>query len=245
MRFGRGLVFVFDESWAFIRRAWWLAIVPTFPWLAYELFADLLPSTYLDPAYWSAAVLSAIVYTAATYWVMRFIALEHDLAAALTIDRNSARTFAPYFAVVTAVGIVLEAWAYFYSSDWVLIAQGVIWLILVSLVAPWTVTAPSGSTVIGPLRSAVLVTPSLPWAIALLIILLIPISLVSWAALEAVFALAELSVRGTSLNEKISAVAQALIEAYSNVVLLVALFVIAHRAGVRVNPTRQLAAVFD
>lgn len=237
MRFGSGLAFVYDETWAFIRRAWWLALVPLLPLTlgSLTLFDASQPLRW-DPALWGALFLSAILKAALPYWVMRFIALNHDVAAAVTVNRDSARTFAPYLATMTALNLVLLIGTTFGDDEAFTVGFGLGSLFVLPLLSPWSVTAPSGAAVIGPAQSIRLVLPHLFWAITFMVVVLIPATLLELVSV----ALAERS----ALPLLVSLV-QSAFNAILDVLFTVALFAIALKAGLRIGADRSVAAVFD
>jgi hypothetical protein len=245
MGFGQGLAFIFNESWAFVRKAWWLALLPSIvPFLSYSAASPFLSESHQEAALWSMLVLRAMLQTMGLYWVLRFLALAHDLAAALAINRSSFRTFLPYFVTISALNFAMLA-----TSR---LNAGAAWLTLVvfalfayPLLSPWSVTAPSGTTVIGPVRSARLVLPHIFWALALLFVAAVPIPLLQLGADAAINAVPEMPLGKLSSRVLAGAFLQAVVAAYSDLVVAVALFVIAHKAGVRISDESRLAATFE
>ncbi|MXO61159.1 hypothetical protein GRI89_16570 [Altererythrobacter salegens] len=233
-----------DETGAFFRRAWWLAITSALPGLAsYAMWR--LPMPWDN----SAGVrivnaMTAFAVVALTYWVVRFIALEHDLRAALGVDRNSVRTFLPY--AVTAFSII---WLSLTVSTMIGNMAGTTLRLLpefLFFLAPWAMTAPSRSNVIGPVRSVKLVAPHLGWAIGLLFAVLLLNTIL-------VFGVGFLGGRltaGTALTflggfSLASTIGRAAIEVAFNVIFPVATYALALRTGVRVNEAAGLSAVFE
>lgn len=239
MRFGNAVAFAYRESWAFVRRGWWLALVPPLPFLAYVLSVNTMPQIQTEPAWWWLANgLGAVLQAALAYPVIRFIALRHDFAAAIAVNPDSARTFAPYLAAMSVLNITLMSISN-HTGPWTWVGMMALGLVVSVLLSAWSVTAPSGATVMGPIRSIRLVGPHLPWALIFQILALLPVVLLQGAGLVLVLRLSPaLVIQGWP-------VADALLTAYANLLELVALFVIAHRAGVRVSEDRRLAAVFD
>ena len=245
MRFDQGLAFVFAESWAFIRRAWWLALLPVLPLFILALAFDYMPTGSAGALLLPVSALAAFLKTAAVYWIMRFLVLGHDLRAALTVDRNAARTFAPYLLAMTAYNLTPELLAAYIShEDSVSLTYSTFLLILLSpLFAPWSVTAPSGSATIGPLRSIQLMLPHSIWVIAFMLVLAMLLLVLGTAYVAAEFFVVvfmpdmpDVQIGQTPLSLLTSGILLAMLEAYLNVVLVVAWFVAAHRAGLRAAP---------
>jgi hypothetical protein len=245
MGFGQGLTFIFNESWAFVRKAWWLALIPSIvPFLSYSAASPFLSASHQEAALWSRLVLRATLQTIELYWVLRFLALDHDLAAALAINRSSFRTFLPYFVTISALNLaILATNSLNVSLAWLTLA--IFALFAFPLLSAWSVTAPSGTTVIGPVRSARLVLPHILWAVALLFVAAVPIPLLQLAADAAINAMPEMPLGKLSSRVLAAAFLQAMVAAYSDLVVAVALFVIAHKAGVRISDESRLAATFE
>jgi hypothetical protein len=246
MRFGQGLAFAFSEIWALLEKGWWLALLPPLPLLVYSTSAEAVPQDWHEVILWSTLVGMAALQAATPYWVMRFMALNHDFAAALSVDRDSARTFAPYFATAASLNLAFLAGATFLAEDEptsaVLAATA---LIVFLLLSPWSLTAPSGSTVIGPFRSARLVMPHLLWAVAFAALVLIPFALVEFVASGALLALPHTQIAGQSPSALASYGLTAIFSALTDLALVVSMFIVAHRAGVRISAGSNLTAVFD
>ena len=243
MRFGSGLAFVYDETWAFIRRAWWLALIPSLPLAGFLVLADLgSPKVWERASFWCAVGLAAVLQAVLPYCLMRFIVLRHDLAAAVSVNRASARTYGPYLAAMVALDLFARGGT---ALGQPLAAIAIIaWLFLYPSLSLWSVTAPSGSTVIGPIRSVRMVLPHLLWAFAFLICVLVPLGLlqtVSNLALDRLLG----SPGENSSYPVVVAVSDILFHAASDLLAIAAQFVVAHKAGMRVSEDRSLAAVFD
>jgi hypothetical protein len=243
MRFGSGLIFVYDETWEFIRRAWWVALMPSAPLVAAFFVLSDAPSQPLwqTAAFWCVLALTAVLQAALPYCVIRFLALKHDLAGALSVNRASARTYAPYLAALTAFNLVGLIGASYGRSFTVAFALAS--LALFPLLSLWTVTAPSGATVIGPLRSARTALPHLPWALAFLITAFVPLGLLQAAAGAALGRLAH-PLTDPSNSAAIQAT-ETVFNAAAELLFIVAQFVVAQKAGMRVGADRSVAAVFD
>ncbi|KRA80541.1 hypothetical protein [Altererythrobacter sp. Root672] len=245
MNLGQGLAFVFSESWAFWRKGWWLALIPTLPMTVYDFFASQIPDASADLAYWSQIVAEAMLTVAVGYPVIRFIALNRDMTEALTISRASARTFAPYLISMTLIEVALAAWSDHDVSGKATLAQAIVAVLLVILTAPWSVTAPSGSTVVGPTRSATLTAPSLFWAILLMTIAFIPISLVGLVTGLLVAKLPDIEIGAYALSNLASLAAFTVTLSFALVMSCAVAFAVGHRVGVRIDRTDKLAAHFE
>lgn len=238
MRFGRSLVFVYEESWAFILRGWWLVILLSLASAAPALAEAIIPQGWDGATLWSALGLAAVLRAALAYVVMRFIALGHDFAAAVSVNGASARTFAPYLVAMSLFN-VLTTGAGYYADTGTSLAIAILVLFVLPLLSPWSVTAPSGSTVIGPIRSIRLVLPHIFWAAAFTFVAVIPLLLVQTAADALLF------LSYGALENYAPPIADALVWTVGDLITLAALFVVARRAGVRIGADRTLASVFD
>jgi len=143
MRFGEGLAFTYRESWAFIRKAWWLVPVPIIPILLFSLaeIHELVPLENLEMAGYLVTAIDAAFQTASTYWVMRFLALERSVSAAISVNRQSAASFAPYLVCMSliwlGIGLAGNAGVLGYFLLWLTTS------IIICMFAPWSVMAPS------------------------------------------------------------------------------------------------------
>jgi len=245
MRFARGLAFVFRESWAFLRNGWWVAIIPSLPIPAYRLTAEWLPTNWDDAAFWGSRALAASLPAALAYCVVRFVALQHDFAAALSVNRASVRTFLPYLAVMTLINFGVSV-APIYSADiGTFLASLVVGLLVLPLLSPWTITAPSGSTVIGPVQSTKLVLPHLLWAAVFMLAVLIPIGVLQTFSNFSLYLLSGAPLSEQTQPNVLPIAIDALFNAYGELIFIIAQFVIALRAGVRVSQERTLTSVFE
>jgi hypothetical protein len=239
MRFGEGFTFTYTKSLAFMRKAWWLAPVPIIPILTYSMATihKVLPEDHSAAAYYPVLMLDQILWVASTYWVMGFLTLDEDVVEAVSVNAASAKSFAPYLARVSAIWILFGV-----AIDTGLIGNLLysvtVWL-FACLFAPWAVMAPSGSTAIGPVRCTKAALPGLPWAFVFCAVVMLPIGM-SLLFFEAFQTNAE--------NVWIVTVAQLgywLMAGAGLVVSNVAIFVVAHRMGVRLKNTHDVERVFD
>lgn len=107
-------------------------------------------------------------------------------------------------------------------------------------------TAPSGSTVIGPLRALALVVPHFFWAIAFYVMVFLISGIPSAAFVFVVLKIIPADAVGSfDLHSLAKAIAQVIISIPLNVSLIVATYAVALRTGVRVNDVGDLRAVFE
>lgn len=97
--------FIVSESGAFIQKMWWLVPAPIASGLLYDLSwsFDLLQPTTSELAYTTSTILDSTLLAASTYWTIRFLALGHDVNAALSINWASAKTFLPFLATMATI----------------------------------------------------------------------------------------------------------------------------------------------
>lgn len=236
MSFRGGLAFTFTESWAFIRKAWWLVPIPIIPYLIFSLAGhySFVPAQSATAGANLTLGLAGILEIASVYWTMRFLALDQSVAAAISIDRHSARTFGPYLLIVSA----------FYLGLMQLVPDSLIYaLILIAsicILAPWSVIAPSGSNAVSPIRAIRAGFRKLPWALIFLTVVTIPFGLL--------IDFFETRIEGSDGNDWLGAadiVFYSISVGIGLVVLNVATFVIAFEMGVRTGNTERLAHIFD
>jgi hypothetical protein len=244
MRPNPGLAFGFSETGAFLRQAWWLAMVAALPNLTFYVTGHV-PVPWNEAAnIWIVSAVMALANVALTYWIIRFIALKHDVSAALEVNPDSTRTFLPY-AVAAFSLLCLSVPLASIVGGW----KGIALRLspdLLYFCAPWAMTAPSGSVVIGPIRSLKLVAPHLIWAVGVLVLMLL-----LYALFGVVVGLlgglllptpAMLVLMGSSA---VSAVARAILEIIWDVSFVAATYSLALRTGVRVSGVERLHAVFE
>lgn len=95
MNIGKALVFVFDETTAFLGRAWWLGLVLSVP-IATRYLTGLVETPWsADASLLIVGALNALAFVALLYWVPRFIALKHDVSHAVRVNAASARPSLP------------------------------------------------------------------------------------------------------------------------------------------------------
>jgi hypothetical protein len=235
------VAFVFSETAAFLRQAWWLALAAALPNLTlYALWYFPMP---WDGAanIWIAGAVLALANVALTYWVVRFIALNHDVSKALEVNGDSVRTFLPYAVVAFAL-----IWL---SVSLASIASGPIGIVLRLLpellyfFAPWALTAPSGSAVVGPIGSLKLVAPHLGWAIGLLVLLLLLYAL--FAILLGVLLPARAALMLLNGSSLVGAIVRAMLDIIWDVAFISATCALALRTGIRVSGAERLRTVFE
>jgi hypothetical protein len=171
MHFGRGLAFVFDESGAFLRKAWWLAILAGLPFALSEMvrWGDVAPG--IQP-YLIADLSSVLLDTYLFLVVVRFVAGRQPFGSATAVDAATLRRFGPYALFSIVVG---AAQYYVYLVDesarayWLITAVAVA---LGALLAPWAVASALGMVRHGPRRSIRMAAPHFLWSVALYGILL-------------------------------------------------------------------------
>ena len=246
MRTETGLAFIFGETFAFFRRAWWLAGVAALPALvAYALPRVPVPGNGSANS-WIISGLAALAYVALSYWVMRFIALRHNVSSALEVNLDSARTFLPYGAFAFALLWLTAALA---SSIGGLPARMLqfVPLLVLYLLAPWGMTAPSGSTVVGPMRSLKLLVPHLGWAIGVYVLLLFAVVLlfVGVGLLGGLLLPAPVAISIFAPESLAVAIIRAVADAIGDVSLIAATYALTLRTGVRVSGAADLRAVFE
>jgi len=245
MRFADGLAFVFRESWAFFRKGWWIAIIPSLPVPVYRLVAAWLPTQWDDTFFWASLGLAASLQAALTYCVVRFVALRHDFAAAMSVNRASMLTFAPYLAAIASLNLVLSVAQMYSVGLWASLALLAVVLLLLPLLSPWTVTAPSGSTVIGPIQSISLVLPYSLWAAIFVLVALLPVMVLQIISNFSLYLLSGAQLSEQTQPNVLPIAVDTLFSAYNGLIFIIALFVVAHRAGVRVSEDRTLTSVFE
>jgi len=245
MRFARGLSFVFNESLAFFRKGWWLALLAVLPVPAYSLVAARVPRGEDARILWASVVLAAMMQAALPYCIVRFVALRHDFRSAISINRKSMRTFAPYLAVMVPLDLALIAAPMYFAGVWTSVGEFVGVVLFLPLLSPWSVTAPSGSTVIGPIQSTRLVLPHLWWAALLIIAVFLPIAILQVVANSFLYVLSGAQSSAQSGLNVLPVSVGVFFNACSNLAFAVALFVIAYKAGVRVSEDKTLASVFE
>ena len=235
---------MFRESWAFFRAGWWLALLPPLPTAVYSIAADRLPPDWVDVGEWVSLGLGAALQAALPYCVLRFIALEHDLAAAVSVNRASVRTFAPYFGATLALTLASLVLTTFSADLLVLAALALFNATVLLLLSAWAVTAPSGSTLLGPLRSAGLVLPHVVWALGLCSVAALPVALLQVAAISVGAVIVSPLVEQSSYGVA-TATVEMLFGGIADLIFIVIMFLIADRAGVRIGPDRTLAGEFE
>jgi len=244
VRFGRGVAFVFEESLAFVEKAWLLALLLSVPSFILGLSDLVTPGAAVQERLIAFQAASSAANVLTIYWVIRFQALKHNLAEAIRINRASAKTFAPF---------ALFMWLFGFSAG-VLLMQGaqavlalalIPGLILLAALALWIVTAPSGATVIGPLRSARIMTPHLLWSGAFLLVIQAIIAIADHLLANAINALNDAAGSMLPLMIALMTIKNAVMGLAYNTAFGTAIFVIAHRAGMRVDSQPGLAAIFE
>jgi hypothetical protein len=244
MTLGDGIALSIRSTIAFMRKAWWLALVPVLPRFFYALaeMHGLVSSKYLAQFGLSHLAVSAVLEVMAMYWVIRFLALDQGILAALSMNRRSISTFAPYavifsvywFFVNLTISAALEG-----RAIGVLIVVFLSICTIECLFAPWSVAAPSGSKLIGPIVSMRYGKKNLFWGVALLSVVQMPFGLVS-NVLENIY-----HTGGRNIWIQSMALALDLIvDAIGLVAWCAVVFVIAWRSGVRINNTRGLEDIF-
>jgi hypothetical protein len=193
---------------------------------------------------WIINAFTALAYVALGYWVIRFIALGRNVSAALEVNLDSARTYLPYGTVVFLFVWLSAPLAVLSGSLTTAILLRFSPLVLYFL-APWGMTAPSGSTVIGPVKSLKLVMPHVGWAIGVLVLLLL--SLVLFGAGIGLIAglLLPAPVLMSGSVSLPAALVRGVAEAVGDVSLIVATYALALRTGVRVSGPADLRAIFE
>lgn len=233
-----GLAFTYRKTWAFLRKAWWLVPFPVLPTLIYDLAVlhSMVPQEQLTSANSLSIVLGNILAVASTYWAIRFIALDESVFEANCVNVRSAQTFAPYLACLSAIWIGISLAA---EAGWLsVLLLGLLSVLVESLSAPWSVMAPSGSHALGPIRSVKVAWRKLPWAMLFSIVLSLPFGMVV-LIVELMGSPRELwAFTAYLFGEHLT---------WGAVLVLnnVAVFVIAHRMGVRINNVQSVEGVFD
>lgn len=243
MGFATALPFVFRESWAFFRVGWWIVLLPAGLAGVGALVLERFPDR-IDAAIWIGAALYAIWLAALPYWVLRFIALEHDLTAAISINRASARTFAPFFYATLALALVSPIVGEVTGDPLAWAAVVLFNLVVILLLSAWALTAPSGSRIIGPVQSARLVLPHLLWALALAMIVIVPVALLQFIVDAFLFDIGT-RLAAAPFYDLAGLIAGLAVGAVLDMALIVILFVVAYRAGVRIGGDGTLSNVFE
>jgi hypothetical protein len=237
MTLGDGIALSIRSTIAFMRKAWWLALVPVLPRFFYALaeMHGLVSSKYLAQFGLSLLAVSAVLEVMAMYWVIRFLALNQGILAALSMNRRSISTFAPYavifsvywFFVNLAISASLEG-----RAIGVLIVVLLSICTIDSLFAPWSVAAPSGVS----MRYG---KKNLFWGVALLSVVQVPFGLVS-NVLENFYHTGGRNIWIQSMTLALDLI----VDAIGLVAWCAVVFVIAWRSGVRINNTRGLEDIF-
>ena len=227
---------------AFFREAWWVALLPGMPNFLAQVAVNTGVARRPDLLFPAARILGEILSLAVVYCVVRFIALSHNRAKALRGNRASLQTFAPYAAFGLALGLIdfalpddLPPLA---SASWAL-STG---LVLPPLIALWTVTAPSGGTVIGPFQSASAALRHLPRLVGYMtVLMLLFVPLLLFAAFLQIRVVGD----GFSALRIGPLVIIAVLEGAMTVAVAAASCAMARSLGLRVEGPSRLAAIFE
>ena len=170
MRFGQGLAFVFGESGAFLRKAWWLAILAGLPLSLSDMVRWGDPAPELGP-YFAAHLLTALLDTYLLLVVIRSVAGKQPLVSAMRVDADTVRQFAP-FAIVTIIWVAAVYYVYLIDESvrtyWLVTAASAV---VSALLAPWAMASGLGMANYGPRRSIRAAAPHLGWALGIYAIL--------------------------------------------------------------------------
>ncbi|KPL67938.1 hypothetical protein SZ64_07285 [Erythrobacter sp. SG61-1L] len=237
MAFWDGLIFLYWELGAFVRRFWWSVVLLALPDLIY-FGLQIIPSSQ-DWAFWRDGLAPYIWRTAALvlqvsvfYVLIRFLALNRDAQGATRLDPSSIKTFAPF-----AVFYVFLHLALYFAGTMVELSLAVLGSIVMIMLALWAVSASSGRTVIPPLASCRAVAPNLIWAVGFVIVSLLPLSLLGLlkdAIEHADWAYSTWALRAFFALDLAYSIADILI-------FFGALYVIANRAGLRIKHADERA----
>jgi hypothetical protein len=239
--FGDGLNLCVRYTIAFVRKAWWLALMPVTPALLYDFAQVHGIMAWHDYVKFVPYMqfFSTVLSVSATYWVIRFLVLDQSVSAALSVNRQSLSTFAPYAAVFSILWFVVSL---LMDAGLSAGAMALVWLIVLCfevLFAPWSVAAPSGSRSIGPVVSLRHGRKTLVWGVALLLVVRTPFDIASQLLVGL-----DVAQEGNVGMQSATLASIALVESIGLVAWCAAVFVIASRAGVRVNTSRGIEDVF-
>lgn len=229
MNFEDGLIFIYRQSWLFLRQLWWVVFLPILPillWLgAWSIReTDGWSSQHIRLFYFAQEAAFSLAYLVVFYVLIRFLALGGDPRGALRVNIASMRTFAPFaFAYLAAMSLWSVAPV---AID--LIAPALIG-VCNSLFALWMVSAPGGGTVISPVESIRRSYRRLLWSVVLQIVAGIPFAFLGMLAIA--------SAAADGLAGWVAISVQLVAACLLSIINVCSIYVIALRAGLSV--TRQ------
>ena len=176
---------LYRESWHYARACPLLFLVPVAAETAQHV-AEYATGFYADIAHARAAETSplrlALGVLLAGYWMTRWLAWR-DAARVGALDSVAERRFAPLLALEMLVQM-LGLWSIYGAHGTpplgIVIAAVLGPFLLALLLADWQARAPLGLAS-GPLGSARLVLPVLPWALAFNLLAFLPVMIVHYA----------------------------------------------------------------
>jgi hypothetical protein len=234
MTFSASLIFVYRELAIFVRRLWWIVLFLVIPDLIAIALAALPGSEgwavwRSDAVVYSWYFLALLLQLPVIYVLVRFLALQGDGESAISFNTASLRTFAPFALFWLASRFALSFGRE--ATEW-----GVWWLVLdlllMMLLALWTVSAPSGRNVISPLASARAVAPRLIWSTGFLIVALLPLALFGWVKSAA----GRMDWAEAEWAEPIFYGLDTVYLAADTLIFFAAIYAIARHAGLEVKP---------
>lgn len=231
MTFAHAILESFKLTLIFVEKAWSLLFIPVIPGTIYALSqTQNLESSNINTPTAAAIFYSATIITVlATYWTIRFFAIDQSVRSAVAINRQSMRTFLPYFVFYSAFWCGME-WLIKNESVLSIAAMGVVALLLQSLLAAWSVAAPSGSNSIGPVVSARVSATTVFWGFGLLMVVAVPFQIMT-----GMLAISGVDVIHNTWMNALLIILVASIEAVSIVTFYAATYVIALKVGVRIG----------
>jgi len=170
MRIGWALAFVWHESWAFLSRGWWLALLAGMPFTLSEMVRWRQAALGIAP-FLAASSLTALLDTCLFLVVIRFVTGGLGLRQALRVDAVTLRRFAPFALFTIASGVVQY---YVYLTDDTLstyLLANAVTSLLGALLAPWAVTSATGPFACGPRGSIRMAAPHIVWSMAIFALL--------------------------------------------------------------------------
>lgn len=171
IRIGGGLAFVWRESWAFLARGWWLALLAGIPFTLSEMIRWNLATPEIAP-FLAASSLTVLLDTGLFLVVIRFAIGGRDLQQALRVDTAALRRFLPFATFAIASGMTQY---YVYLTDDTLstyLLSSAIGSLLGALLAPWAVASATGAFACGPRSSIRMAAPHIVWSMTIFAILL-------------------------------------------------------------------------
>lgn len=165
-----GLAFVWRESWAFLARGWWLALLAGVPFSLAEMVRWQLAPPGIGP-FLAASSVTVVLDTYLSLVIIRFVTGGRMLDQALRVDAVTLRRFAPY-GVFTIISGMAQYYAYLTDESLrTYLLSGAVYALLGALLAPWAVASATGAFACGPRRAIHLVAPHIVWAMSIFALL--------------------------------------------------------------------------